>query len=97
MKRDDINKRRVQLTEQLAELDDTDALFAAHPEYRVAELIHDATCHANHSDDCFWLYESWSKIGSTRNAYLLRAQKLIDAVGETGHSLSAVFAVLEAL
>lgn len=46
---------------------------------RLADLIHQKTCHSNHIDQCGYEYESWSKYSpsSSRASYLRKAEEML--------------------
>jgi hypothetical protein len=50
------------------------------PEVRLADLIHNIRCKANHVDDCGWFYEKnddYLKNSTTRNHYYKHAVKIL--------------------
>ena len=44
---------------------------------KLAELIHTYSCTSNHIDQCGWDYESWDKIGNTRQRYLNKSKEIL--------------------
>jgi len=46
-------------------------------EYRLANIIHSKQCRWNHSDGCGWHYESWDKIGNSRQRYIDKAKVIL--------------------
>jgi len=48
-------------------------------EMDLATLIHDKTCHWNHTDGCGWMYEKWDdeKLGYAKLEYLKIARKVL--------------------
>jgi hypothetical protein len=77
----DIAKERERAQQALSSIATLEKLYAEHPDMELAELLHNITCSANHTDGCGWLYESWEKPGSARLRYQERAQLLIKLCG----------------
>lgn len=56
------------------------------PEQKVARLLHEMFCNANHADGCSWFYEvshdtdDWDK--DTHVRYLGKAERLCDAINQ---------------
>lgn len=51
--------------------------------FKLADVLHDVLCHANHTDGCGWYYEGeehYLKEGSTRNSYYKRAVVFMDCL-----------------
>ncbi len=56
-------------------------LTSATPEIEVAEFLHEKLCHANHTDQCSWCYETdWDDKKSLKYAYKAIASKLLEEV-----------------
>ena len=74
----DNSKKIKELQEQIFKLEKEQALFETeHPEYILAEMIHSKMCRWNHVDGCSWDYESWEKIGDSRQRYLDKATHVL--------------------
>jgi hypothetical protein len=52
------------------------------PAQRVAELLHAKQCRASHEDQCGWHYESWDKMGFSRNEWHERAVRALESLSE---------------
>ena len=54
------------------------------PLFKLADVLHDALCHANHTDGCGWFYndkeEDYLKEGTTRNSYYKKAVVFMDCL-----------------
>ncbi len=69
------------LEEKLAERKSEKAKFDAMPErQRLAHILHEKQCGANHTDQCGWFYETWENPSYSRNSYLEKADKLLKIV-----------------
>lgn len=44
---------------------------------RLADLIHQKTCHSNHIDQCGYEYESWTSPGYSKQSYLRKAEEML--------------------
>lgn len=44
---------------------------------RLADLIHEKTCHSNHIDQCGYEYESWTSPGYSRQSYLRKSVSML--------------------
>ncbi len=44
---------------------------------RLADALHAKTCRWNHEDGCGWHYESWKNIGTSRRAFLDKADAML--------------------
>ena len=44
---------------------------------RLADLIHQKTCHSNHIDQCGYEYESWTSPDSSKKSYLGKAEAML--------------------
>lgn len=47
---------------------------------RIAELLHDALCHWNHTDGCGWGYSTWENPCDTRKRYKAKAVILFNTL-----------------
>jgi len=85
----DTEKRIETLEKELSELKkERDYLKGLPLKYQIAELLHGAMCHHNHTDGCGWYYEtwhSWEKKGGwtnkydDRSGYVTKAVKLLNS------------------
>lgn len=51
------------------------------PEIRLADFLHESSCHWNHVDGCGWFYEKnedYTKSGTARNRFYQKAVKLLE-------------------
>ena len=46
--------------------------------FKLAELLHEKQCHANHTDHCDWSYGSWNKLNYFRTKYLEKAVNMLN-------------------
>lgn len=77
----DIERKITQLSKELEEekqkLNDLQGMSQP---IRVAEMLHDKTCHLDHNDMCGWYYEDWDNWKTTyaKKHYMEKAFKIID-------------------
>lgn len=54
------------------------------PEQRLAEMIHEWHCHANHTEECCWFYDDWPQRRdgefTARDVYLRKAKAMLGVV-----------------
>lgn len=46
----------------------------------LAEALHSAQCHWNHTDGCGWYYESWENPGYSKKEYLEKANNMLSEI-----------------
>jgi len=49
-------------------------------EQRIADALHYATCHHNHTDQCGYEYESWGQPGNEKKDQLTKAKALLQYI-----------------
>jgi len=49
----------------------------------LADRLHGKLCHFNHTDGCGWTYSNWQNPCSTRDHYLEKANKVLNAISNT--------------
>lgn len=99
--RKQIEEEMATLQKQLEEVEREEAaLFAAGPRARIADAIHTATCHQDHAEACGWYYETWQSTSWSRNHYLDKAQRMLEAMEPYGMdengTADAIVAIFEA-
>lgn len=53
------------------------------PLFKLADVLHDVLCQANHTDGCSWFYgkeDDYLKEGSTRNGYYKKAEVFMNCL-----------------
>lgn len=71
-----------ELRQELERLEAEQKGFDSLPEdFRLAELLHEQMCHADHTEHCCWHYDSWDKMRdgefTARRVYLRKAQAIL--------------------
>lgn len=73
-----IDEKIEALKKEIAELEIEKARLITMPKnQRLAESLHGRQCHQAHEDRCGWYYESWDKIGGSRQSYLDKADRML--------------------
>lgn len=82
MDRQEVSTYRLDLEHRLAEADERERyLDTIDPVRELAEALHNAQCHHNHTDMCGWFYEFDKKVpnwdGYAHAEYLKKAKALV--------------------
>lgn len=62
------------------------------PLFKLADVLHDVLCQANHTDGCGWHYEkedAYLKEGTTRNRYYKKAKVFMNALQKIDRTATA--------
>lgn len=61
---------------------------------KLADFIHDKTCHLNHTDGCGYTYSSWKDPCDTRKRY---RDKALTLLGLVGHRLDVAMGIVRVM
>lgn len=78
-KKEELLAKIEEIKKEIKKEEEKEALSAHIPADRkeVAELLHKATCHHNHTDGCGWLYDDGSWSEQSRKQFLRKAEVLL--------------------
>jgi hypothetical protein len=62
---------------------------------KLAELLHNKGCRANHIDYCSWDYESWENPGYAKKQFLEKAINMLTEAERLNVNAEAVISIVE--
>jgi hypothetical protein len=75
------NSKKIKELESELRLKKEQVAYTVMPvEHQLADMLHSKLCHLNHTDRCGWHYESWTRIGTTRQSYIDKAKAILKIV-----------------